>query len=385
MARRTTNGKLDVIVIGGGFYGCCLALFLRSVFQRVTLLEARPELLSRASLVNQARIHTGFHYPRSFATARRSLALYPRFVRDFRDAVVDDFTMLYAIARHGSKITTHRFERMFQDLHAPLSPASSAERSLFDPAHIAGVYRCREFAFDARVLRDLLAERMTAAGIDLRLGSRADGIETQAAEIRVRTGGETLSAPMVIDATYGQMAAEGGPSAPAQPLKYELTEIALVTPPAALEGLGVTVMDGPFFSIMPFPARDCYSLTHVRYTPHRAWVSGNGPFDDEAPQQGHWLHMQRDAARYMPCMVDLSWQGSLYETKTVLLRNERDDGRPILLSRSPGSAGLITVLGGKLDNIYDLFEALRGFGGPMAQADATWLCGDAEAAQGGMS
>ena len=32
--------------------------------------------------------------------------------------------------------------------------------------------------------------------------------------------------------------------------------MALVEAPPELDGLGVTVMDGPFFSMMPFPSRD---------------------------------------------------------------------------------------------------------------------------------
>ena len=91
----------DFAVIGGGFYGCCLALLLRSITDRVIVVEANTGVLERASRVNQARIHTGFHYPRSFLTALRSMMLHRRFASDFPFAVVDDFQMLYAIARRA--------------------------------------------------------------------------------------------------------------------------------------------------------------------------------------------------------------------------------------------------------------------------------------------
>ena len=68
----TAGVRFDHIIIGGGFYGCCLALFLRSISRKVLLIEAEDQLLSRASRVNQARVHTGFHYPRSAATASAS-------------------------------------------------------------------------------------------------------------------------------------------------------------------------------------------------------------------------------------------------------------------------------------------------------------------------
>jgi hypothetical protein len=64
--------------------------------------------------------------------------------------------------------------------------------------------------------------------------------------------------------------------------------------------------------------------------------------------------MIRDAARYMPAMSRCVPHGSLWEVKTVLPQSELDDGRPILFSRDPELPGLISIMGGKLDNIYDI-------------------------------
>lgn len=356
--RRGNTDKADVIVIGGGLYGCMLALFLRSRVEKVLLVEARETLLSRASYVNQARVHTGFHYPRSFVTARRSLALYRKFCTDFRDAVVDDFQMLYAIPKAGSRVSVRRFGQMFKDMDAPIAPASSAETALFNPATIAGVFRCEEYAFDAVRLRDLVAARMKAAGIRVQTGVEVTAIDANRHPMRVHTaGGRTLSAPFVVDATYGQLAGRGLVKTVAA-FKYELAEIALVEPPEPLRKTGITVMDGPFFSFMPFPAEKCHSLTHVRYTPHRAWTGTHFP-DLGALPRSHWLHMQRDAARFVPALADITFKRSLFEVKTVLMRNERDDGRPILMERHGTGKKFVTVMGGKIDNIYDLFDAIR--------------------------
>ena len=35
-----------------------------------------------------------------------------------------------------------------------------------------------------------------------------------------------------------------------------------------LKNIGITVMDGPFFSIMPFGQTGLHSLTSVTFTPH---------------------------------------------------------------------------------------------------------------------
>lgn len=368
--------RFEAIIVGGGFYGCCLALYMRSVADNVVVVEAESDLLTRASLVNQARVHTGFHYPRSFVTARRSLALYERFMADFADCIVDDFQMLYAIARNGSKVTAQRFLKMFEGMGAPIAPASKAERGLFNRDLIEDVWRCREFAFDAVRLRHLMRERLERAGVHILTETRVNRIEPEPGRIHVTLeSGGPMIAPVVFDATYGQFANQMGGNYQAIPLKYELAEIALVEPPPEFAGLGVTVMDGPFFSVMPYPAADCYSLTHVRYTPHRAWTSAESPIDVPVPDGSLWMHMQRDALRYLPVLAGLRPVGARYEIKTVLLRNESDDGRPIMLHRNAVNPDYMTVLGGKLDNIYDLFEALNERGGKFARASAALALG----------
>lgn len=62
------------------------------------------------------------------------------------------------------------------------------------------------------------------------------------------------------------------------PLKHEMTEMAIVDVPDELKHLGITVMCGPFFSVMPFPSVQMnghylHSFSHVRYTPHYEWYS----------------------------------------------------------------------------------------------------------------
>ena len=74
------NNTADAVIIGGGCYGSAIAIYLAKQrgLRRVILLEREPKLLSRASYTNQARVHNGYHYPRSFTTAFRSRVNLPR-------------------------------------------------------------------------------------------------------------------------------------------------------------------------------------------------------------------------------------------------------------------------------------------------------------------
>ena len=67
----------------------------------------------------------------------------------------------------------------------------------------------------------------------------------------------------------------------------------------------------------------------------------------------------RDARRYVPAIGEVTQVGSLMEVKTVLARNEVDDGRPILCEESPELPGVFSVLGAKVDNVYDVLEYIE--------------------------
>ncbi len=362
---------LDALVIGGGFYGASVAAYLcrKRGFRDVRLVEREPALMQRASYNNQARIHNGYHYPRSFTTAYRSRVNLPRFVRDYPDVVKSDFTKVYAIARNNSKVTARQFERFCREIGVPLESAPSPIRSLFEPRLIESVYLAEEFAFDTTALKDQMTNALCDAGVDVRLNTAVHELFRRGSKpglvARCIHQGtvEEVEARYVFNCTYSGLNHIGG-SFPGtvSALKHEITEMALVELPEELRNLGVTVMDGAFFSLMPFPARRLHTLSHVRYTPHLSWKDqrDRNPYAnlDSYERPTHVDRMIRDAARYMPSISRVRCSGSLFEIKTVLLKNEGDDGRPILFERHADLPGCYSMLGGKIDNIYDALQKL---------------------------
>lgn len=359
------------VVIGGGFFGCSAALHLQTQLgvQQVTILERGPRILGRASYFNQARIHNGYHYPRSYTTAFRSRINLPRFVAEFGDCVDRSFTKVYAITQGTSKVTARQFDRFCREIGARLEVAPAALSRLFSPRLVEEVFLTDEYAFNATVLAEILGDRIRRHGLDLRLDTTAVGISSGAGgrpmvSARHASGSETeLEADLVLNCTYAALSNVGLELAAR--IKLEITELALVEVPDEIREVGVTVMDGAFFSLMPFPARGLHSLSHVRYTPHISWAADRekDPYQalSDYGTPSRFDLMRRDAARYMPIAGNVVPIDTHYEVKAVLVANESDDGRPILFERSRTVPGVISVLGGKLDNIYDAYDALDEF------------------------
>lgn len=365
----------DAAIVGGGFYGARLALMLRATGRRVLLLERESQLLGRASLRNQARVHNGYHYPRSLLTSLRSRINYSRFLAEYADCVHQSFTHYYAVGRGMSKITAAQFVEFCRRIEAPVAPAPQSIARLFDASRIEAVFEVQECAFDAAKLRARLSRELDAAGVDVALDSSAIRLEPSAGgaarlSIEGPAGAMAITAELVLNCTYSRLnwlLAQS--NAPIIPAKHELTEMALVDPPPQLGGAAVTVMDGPFFSMMPYPSLGKFTLSHVRYTPHASWhdVAGQPLIDAHAllaQRESRFMHMVSDAARYLPAMRDCRYSDSLWEIKTVMPRSEQDDSRPILLQRNAQFPMCLTVLGAKIDSVYDVEDALTALLSP---------------------
>ena len=357
------------VVIGGGFFGMYIAEYLARSGSKVILLERESELMTRASMVNQARVHNGYHYPRSVLTALRSRVSFPKFVREFKDCIDDSFQKYYMIGRLLGKVTARQFKKFCHRIGASIDRAPDRIIRLANPALVEDVFLTTEYAFNAPELRRIMKTRLDSAGVAIQFGSAASRVQRQGEElvIEVLNGTAHFIADQVYNCTYSMLNSiltNSGLSI--IPLKHEMAEVCLVDVPEVLKNVGITIVCGPFFSVMPFPSENLHSFSHVRYTPHFEWKDGDdnpyvnpNEYFHSLQQKSNWRAMQLDAARYVPMLSECVYRKSMWEVKTTLPLSEGDDSRPILFKPNYMLPGFHCVIGGKMDNVYDAIELLK--------------------------
>lgn len=366
------HSHYDAVVIGGGFFGCTVSLYLKKHLKSVLILEKEADLFQRASYVNQARVHNGYHYPRSLLTAARSQVNFFKFIGDYQDCIISSFDNYYAISSYLSKVNARQFKNFCQRVNIPLMSANPNIKKLFNPKLIEEIFIAKEFVFDAIKLKNKMLIALDEHEIKLSLLTEAlkvaKNIDSEVINIIINTklGKNCITAKYVFNCTYSAInTILSASELTAIPLKHELAEMALVKVPEPLNNIGITVMCGPFFSLMPFPSKQLHTLTHVRYTPHCYWqdtendINATNRIYHQATRKTNYPYMIRDAARYLPILSDCSYIDSLWEIKTILPQSEIDDSRPILFKRHDQLPNLTCVLGGKIDNVYDVFHELN--------------------------
>jgi hypothetical protein len=281
-----------------------------------------------------------------------------KFINDYGSSIFNDFTMLYGIARHNSKVNTSQFEAFCNRIEAPFSPPTTEVSNIFNDEFISGVYQVEEPAFNSDALLLEARQRLLDSGALLFLSEPVEKVieRNENFTVCLQSGGSEIF-NFVLDCTYSNLGTLFEPARLlADTLKIERAEICLVSAPKSLESLGITVMDGPFFSCMPFPTRGSHSFTHVSYTPRRTRTSKLR--EPEREDSSAFLRMKLDALRYVPAIAELEHQDSIFVDKAILTSSELDDARPVLIHEAGQQGRYLSILGSKIDTVYDAVDSI---------------------------
>lgn len=371
--------KYDKIIIGAGLYGLYAALFCCKRGQKVIVLECDSKAFSRATYINQARVHQGYHYPRSLSTAMKSAGYFERFNRDYSFCINRAFDQIYATSSNYSWTDGNQFKEFCKAANIPceeLHPGNYFRDGLCD-----GAFRTREYTYDAIILRDYFLDELAKypTQVTIRFGIKLKGIDRATDVFVVRDDdGKQYASDYILNATYAstnQILDMAGFDKFA--IKYELCEIILCSTGDKLNKTGITVMDGPFFSIMPFGKTGYHSLTSVTFTPHSTSYDKVPVFSCQNSSKGHctpnhlgncndcpakpataYPYMANLAHKYMLDEYEFEYRESLYSMKPILMSSEIDDSRPTVIRKYSERPTFVGVLSGKINTVYDLDEVL---------------------------
>lgn len=374
----------DKIIIGAGLYGLYAADFCAKRGERVLVLEYDAQPFMRATYINQARVHMGYHYPRSYATAIKSAHYFNRFNEDFGFCVHETFDQIYATSSRFSWTDAVQFQQFCDN--ADILCESVNPGRYFQDGMCDGAFLTQEYTYDAIILRDYFLEKLRGHGdrVTMICGARISRITEEMGGVNiVLSDGERYQTRYLLNATYAstnQLLAQMDRSSVYSPIriKYELCEIILCEVTENFKGVGITVMDGPFFSIMPFGKTGYHSLTSVTFTPHVTSYEELPHFacqeqcggictplqlancnDCPARPESAWPYMSQMARKYMREAYGFSYVKSLFSMKPILQASEIDDSRPTVVRCMSDEPKIVSVLSGKINTVYDLDEVLQ--------------------------
>ena len=199
---------MDKLIIGAGLYGLYAALYCAKKGQQVEVLEMEEAPFTRATYINQARVHMGYHYPRSLSTAMKSAGYFKRFTEDYSFCLHTAFQQIYATSAHFSWTDAAEFLKFCRDGGIPCKALPVEE--YFQPGLCDGAFLTEEYTYDAHILRDHLMEEIAKyPGVKLHFGRQITEIVKQSDCYEITAlhedHREVYRAPFVLNATYASV------------------------------------------------------------------------------------------------------------------------------------------------------------------------------------
>jgi hypothetical protein len=326
--------RARVAVAGAGIYGATIAIRLAEQGHDVRLFDPLG-ILRAASAINQYRIHSGYHYPRSPETIRETLEARNEFSETFEPAIVRNSRHYYAIPFEGSQTPPTLFESVMTEFNIAFQ---SCRPDWMNFGFIDKCYEVEESIYDPDILRNLVTSRIEALKIQF---------EQRAFVPTMRSDYD-----FVVWATYGLGYSRGL----FQAAKYQVAEKILIQLPAELQGISLVIVDGPFTAFDPYGSSARSLFGSAKNTNH--WTTTN-PYEPIPEPYASLLNrrewepvsfsrfdaMRKDSALGVPTSKDAVYLGSRF-TIRVVEDNPKQDRRTLYVKET--APGEIHIFSGKV-------------------------------------
>jgi hypothetical protein len=227
---------LKIAIIGGGWTGCHLASRLMTQAD-VTLFERNEMLISETSLINQNRLHYGYHYARNHATRMLCKDTFERFMMDYGHLTENINNNFYAVSEDESLLDADTIRLIFKDW-----PHAEADASLLNHSSLL-----------LHTIEKYISPIATGKYFDELLNSivRREEITDDALALLQQ------DYDFVIDCTNNALLPPGKAD------YFEAVAMFVYRPVASLPFGALTFIDGELFSIYPY-GTSMFSLSHVK-------------------------------------------------------------------------------------------------------------------------
>lgn len=357
---------MQVGIIGGGWYGCHIALVLSKAGHNVIIFEKNDDIFTGVSGNFGIRLHKGPHYPRSDATRESCRESFDQFCATYPDLVVEHEYAIYALGREDalgqpSKVNVEQFRRVCHE---------SKE--------------CQEINLEASGYQGLdlavkLDEPSIVLGSRLREAFRKKLVEAQVLvycnrsiqELKNQDGKTTLITQGGAEYVFDKIINTTGYQALVPPLlkqNFPINMEVVYQPCLALcyqdsrpmaKPISFIVMDGWFPCLMPYvdelPFKNRYILTHGNYTIMGSYDNLQQASDvlsglnDEFVVTKIKANAEREMCRFWPSFNDrfhyVGWKG----TVLVKLKTQREFRSAVTFEYE----NIIYAIPGKVSNIFN--------------------------------
>ena len=320
---------MRVAIIGAGWVGCHLACQLRDE-HHITLFDRKPEPFHGASLVNQNRLHLGYHYARNAATRSLCRFTFDRFMHEYGSLTYAVEDNLYAVPEDESLLDAGTVRSIFPPL---IFQYEEIEADFLRDTSM--VWRTQERYISPVEAKQFFSEQLSPVFQQEQITK--EGIKRLKQDFH-----------LVIDCTNNALLK------PSSNEYFEAVAMFLYDIQKPLPFGALTYIDGPLFSFYPFHD-GTMSLSHVV---HSVAADSVLPIEEEPPMEKleQLRHKAELHARsYWPGFLDHLSRHSI----VLSMKSKRTNASAYRAPLFKQQDNLLSCYTGKIQGIYLIEEKVR--------------------------
>ena len=331
--------KKKIAVVGAGIFGCSIALELDKKGYNVELFEKESDIMLKATKNNHNRIHYGYHYPRSLETTRQSLDGLLSFVSYYGDSIVYGFKNYYAIAKEGSHVSADFFKNFCKEARIGFEPIFP-ESYLLNKEMISESFLVEEPVYDWTKLHEIVKFKLSQSNVKLRLSTNYINCNE--------------NFDFTINCAYSNIN-EISKFHKVEQLSFKKQDIIIPIFKSNIERIGLTVMDGPFCSVMPKGNElNKFLLYHAKYSIAEESINSNLKLDSNIDDRIN-LILEKSKLFY-PFLKDVELIGNWRCERAIPITN--NDARISEIISYDSNPNLITVFSGKVSTAVKIAKQI---------------------------
>ncbi len=348
--------KSHVAIVGCGIFGAMTAIRLAESGICVTIFDSNARPLQGASLNNQNRLHLGFHYPRDDETASQCIRGFDEFRSEFSDCILDNFDNAYFIASEGSLTSPDEYLQFCRKHQLDFK---KIDPNLFNPVvqNVDLGITTNEVVYDSVILEKLITKKFHSLKILPRFNSEITNISKKGDVFSLEINKNNQdNFDAVVNCTYAnlnQLKFQIGQET--KNFQYEYAMVPIVDwfrPP-----VGITIMDGPFMTVLPFGKSKNFLLYHVDHTVIKREIANQMPSEWRNKETFPSKYIDKNKvfkdilksfSKFVPAVIESKLKGFLETTRVVQAYKEDTDARPSIIEKIDD--GFLSVFTAKIDH-----------------------------------
>lgn len=312
-----------IVIIGAGIHGCFLASYLSKYNFKIYLLDKNNSICKGTSASTHNRANRGYHYPRSQLTMLECMQSYDFFKKNYRN-FLEEIDSYYCIEK-TSKVNFKKYQDIFKK--SKLYYKKINKNTFIKPNLIEGIIKAQEGCFNHYKIIKFLSKQLNRNNIHKKFNFELKDVQLDDSNIVFKSKNKKLklnNLSCIVNTTYDNSNAilKLFNIKSFKKYLYQNTEIPVVFSKKKFPG--ITVMDGPYATIMPYAGKkNHYLLYDVENSIIN--VSKINKINKKKNNITNYKKIILKLKKYINFVDEFKYKHSLYGSRPIPVNSKGDD------------------------------------------------------------